>query len=120
MSDEKREEWKRIQYKDIMFDYSISSFGRVMNHKGYILKTWLHGTRNGRYPCVHLCNKGTRITVDVHRLVALHFIPNPSGKLEVNHFDNNQENPRADNLEWCTREENEAHKRYMQAFKEVM
>lgn len=42
----------------------------------------------------------------VHRLVAKAFIPNPNNLPEVNHKDKNIHNPKADNLEWCTRKEN--------------
>lgn len=40
-------------------------------------------------------------TVYVHRLVALAFIDNPNGYLEVNHKDENKSNNAVDNLEWC-------------------
>ena len=45
----------------------------------------------------------------VHRLVALHFIPNPQNKPEVNHEDLNKLNNYFQNLGWATRVENEVH-----------
>ena len=44
-----------------------------------------------------------------HRIVAQEFIPNPNNKPFVNHIDGNPANNKAENLEWCTQEENEQH-----------
>lgn len=45
----------------------------------------------------------------IHRLVAECFIDNPDGMTEVNHKDGNKENNSVENLEWCTRSQNNRH-----------
>lgn len=47
--------------------------------------------------------------MDIHRLLALTFIPNPLGKREVNHKDGNKKNFSLSNLEWVTPSENCRH-----------
>lgn len=52
---------------------------------------------------------GTKVKASVHRLVALAFVPNPDNKPCVNHIDCDPSNNRAENLEWVTIQENNAH-----------
>jgi Mor family transcriptional regulator len=52
---------------------------------------------------------GKFITLQVHRIVAIQFIPNPRNLPEVNHKDGNKTNNSIYNLEWCTSEYNRRH-----------
>lgn len=52
---------------------------------------------------------GKTKSILVNRVVALKFLPNPEGKLEVNHIDGNKENNALSNLEWANRSEQERH-----------
>lgn len=102
--------------------YEISSFGRVralsrtivchdgrkMRLKGG-LRPSLPNKKRGGYLYIQLYQNNKSLTVQTHRLVAKHFIPNPRNLPEVNHKDGDKKNCRWDNLEWVTPKENSAH-----------
>ena len=93
--------WKPISDYD---GYEVSNFGRVKSFKynsPRILKPELRGV----YLSVNLYNKHFQ----VHRLVALAFIPNPDNKPQINHIDGHKLNNYAGNLEWTTASENIQH-----------
>lgn len=80
-------------------NYSITSLGEVFNNKtGRKLKP----TIKKGYCLVYLYNENGRKCFSVHRLVAGAFIPNDNQFPEVNHKDENPQNNRVENLEWCT------------------
>ncbi|CAM0029156.1 HNH endonuclease [Vibrio phage D530] len=85
-------------------NYMISSHGRVMNIKRG--KFMALGTKKAGYKQVGLTVGGKRVWFLVHRLVAQAFIPNPEGKPEVNHKDEDKANNFDWNLEWMTEQEN--------------
>ena len=82
--------------------YYISSFGRIWSDKQNRRYLSSH-TDNCGYHHVRLYNNANQYTRLVHRLVAEAFVDNPNGYKEVNHIDEDKNNNRADNLEWCTR-----------------
>ena len=82
-------------------NYEISNFGNIRN-KTKLLK--IVPNKQG-YNIVVLCN-GIRKTINVHRLVAAAFVPNPENKPCVDHIDGDRANDHADNLRWVTYLEN--------------
>jgi hypothetical protein len=58
---------------------------------------------------VGLHKDGKLRTIEVHRLVAEAYIPNPEGKKTVNHKDENKNHNYVGNLEWMTQKENNAY-----------
>jgi hypothetical protein len=85
----------------------IHSNGRRTNFKGRILKN--HISKRGYYITDVTINK-LKKTFNIHRLIAIHFIPNPLNKEQVNHKDSNPLNNSINNLEWVTNLENSCHR----------
>ena len=88
--------------------YQINEVGEV--YSLYSKKILKPNLRNGYYS-VMLSNNGERHRVDIHRLVAICFVPNddPENKTFVNHKDEDKLNNNADNLEWCTQDYNNSY-----------
>ena len=85
-------------------NYSISNYGNIRNDKtGNILKgkISMYG-----YIEIHLDKNKIRKYYRLHRLIAIHFIPNPNNKSEIDHIDGNKNNNHISNLRWSTRSEN--------------
>lgn len=96
------EEWKPIKGFD---GYYISSFGRIWSEKQKKRFMSPHNVGGG-YLMIGLHIKNKAYSKLVHRLVAEAFIPNPNNYPQINHKDENKNNNRADNLEWCTQQYN--------------
>ena len=90
--------------------YEVNEYGEVRNKlTGYLL---IGDKNNEGYPRICLYRKGHKPSKQRffrHRLVAEHFIPNPTHLPEVNHKDKDKENSYIGNLEWCTKKDNELH-----------
>lgn len=84
--------------------YAVTSCGRVWSYKRNRFMTPLDAGYG--YMVVCLRKDGKQINKRVHRLVAEAYIPNPEGKEQVNHKDENKKNNCLNNLEWMTSKEN--------------
>lgn len=93
------EEWRAVVgYEGL---YEVSNLGRVRSLFRYkkILKPIM--TNKGYYRVVlSVCD--VRKQYNIHRLVAMAFVPNPNNYPCVNHKDETRTNNNANNLEWCT------------------
>ena len=107
-----KEVWKDIQ--GFEGQYQISNYGRVKsfyrNEEGFVR---IISTNKLGYKWIGLRKPGMNAPTHslIHRLVALHFVPNPDPEnlREINHKDGNKENNYFENLEWCTRSYNIKH-----------
>jgi len=102
--------------------YRISSFGRITSlcksvrgiprkrKEEKLLKAHINST-TGYYAYVfsHFDKSIKDRRYNIHRVVAIHFIPNPLNLAEVNHIDGDKLNNNVSNLEWVSREENIRH-----------
>lgn len=101
-----------MEYEGVNYDgaYYVTADGYVFSNKAS-MKTKLTPLAPGYggkkpYKVIVLNDKhGKSHTVNLHRLIAVMFVPNddPINKTQVNHRDLNPRNNAADNLEWCTR-----------------
>jgi hypothetical protein len=101
---------KIIKINNYFGGYGVSNDGKVFTYKqGKNREVKQHDHKG--YQRVFLFLGNQRKTYFVHRLVAEAFIKNKDDKEFVNHKDGNKRNNRVENLEWCTREENQRHSR---------
>lgn len=102
------ERWRYI--KGYYGLYMISDQGRVKSLPkpgSWIEKPLVPLT--GEYLVVRLMKNNHAKSFRLHRLVAQHFIANPSGYDKVNHKSGYKHDNRATNLEWCTERMNRLH-----------
>lgn len=113
------EDFEGEVWKDVLkFDglYQVSNYGRVKSTARIIVKSngKEHHVKekilkifiNKGYVYVTLSKMGKQPKFKVHRLVAIVFLSNPDNFPDVNHKNENKNDNRVCNLEWCTKEYN--------------
>ena len=99
--------YKRLDFVNAS-KYYVTTFGEVFST---ITWDYLVGNMSfdGYRRVLLTRDNGTTITIGIHRLVAMAFLPNPECKNEVNHLDGNKLNNNVSNLQWTWSYENMEH-----------
>lgn len=96
------EEWRPVVgYEEL---YEVSDQGRVRPVGGEVMKPQITGTSPYLHVFLHKTGSKPKYA-NIHRLVAIAFIPNPEGKRCVDHRGEKTDN-RASMLRWATNSEN--------------
>lgn len=83
--------------------YHVTEYGKVVNSKGKVLKSWI---TNSGYEQVHLYHLGKRKAYNIHRLVATNYCLSDVGCPVVHHIDGNKLNNHFSNLKWVSQNYN--------------
>ena len=109
-----KEIWKDIEgYAGL---YQVSNYGNIKSLSRVVKNAYgIHRTeekilkpqmKKKGYFQIQLSKDGKQKHYQVHRLVALAFVPNINNYPCINHKDENKSNNHVNNLEWCTHEYN--------------
>ena len=100
--------WSPIIINSEVSKYIIYTDGRIKNIESNKYLSISKIDRSG-YIQVFLSHKGKKYIFNLHRLLAIAFIPNQNNKPQVNHINGKKTDNELTNLEWVTNSENQIH-----------
>lgn len=115
MIEEINEEWRDVVGYEGLYKISnkgrIKSLQRTAKSKNGSIRTVSEKLRKinknkSGYLMVILNKEGEKKGLKLHRLVAQSFLDNPENLPQVNHRNENKQDNRVENLEWCTQDYN--------------
>ncbi len=80
--------------------YQITNTGKVFNTKRMIFLKGFGSGKNQGYISFRLCKNSKHKNFYLHRLLAIHFIPNPNNHSDVHHINDIKTDNRIENLMW--------------------
>tara|TARA_R110000822_G_scaffold90160_1_gene208615 strand:- start:406 stop:843 length:438 start_codon:yes stop_codon:yes gene_type:complete len=86
-------------------NYLIYEDGRVWS-KNRKKNMATHLSHKG-YELVRICKNGKHKGFSIHRLIAIHYIPNPNDYPEVDHINRIRNDNRIENLKWSNQSNNQ-------------
>ncbi len=89
--------------------YEVCENGKVYSNKRKQRCELIGKVCNAGYRMVVLTLNHRKHYINVHRLIAKMFVPNPMNLPEVNHIDGDKLNNSANNLEWVSTRQNQLH-----------
>lgn len=88
--------------------YRINRNGDIWSCKSNRLMK--HSLNNQGYHCVCFYKEKNTKIYSIHRLLGIHFIPNPDNLPEIDHIDRNPLNNNLENLRWVSKSTNQQNK----------
>ena len=89
--------------------FFVSPEGYIISNMGKTPIVRKPSINNYGYKQITIGVDGATKTIQIHRVVATEFIPNPDGCCIVNHVDGDKQNNNVSNLEWVSQKENIQH-----------